>query len=278
MTTLKDIIRTYLYFTVTALAVLVLGACGALSDGSGSDAVSSSDGKDQAIGAAASLFSGSGVDASISKLKVSSHVLNKAAQKALDDYQGPDCGEDDPACTCTHTAQGDSDEQILTTTSGDPGTYGAEGSALAVSENDFCTQPDGTANTGLGPDGLGRLATFEIAASVEGSCQNEDGSETTIAILPESFGVWRNTNEELTGVAYEPQVFGTFYFLIQNDNQYEVDCTFYLDSDETVAFASCTDENGDTVEQDEDSSCQFQSEENSSDEQEGEWEESGDHE
>jgi hypothetical protein len=128
---------------------------------------------------------------------------------------------------------------------------------MTVSEDDFCTQPDGIENTGSGPDGLGLFATFELVDSVDGSCETEDGDATTIQMQSGSTGIWRNTEDP----NYYPQVFGNFTYTIDGDEETTLDCTIYLNDDESVAFANCSDENGDVVvEEDGSSNCEFTTE------------------
>lgn len=244
---------------IVGIAILSVTACGSATDTStASTDDSGTEDATTAASAAAALFAGTSGSASVSALTIPRSVLNRYVQESLDEenseqYEG---GSSD---TCLWAGQESEDmaEMIVTGQYGLAGTYGSEGEPMTVSENDFCTQPDGTENTGSGPDGLGLFATFELIDAVEGSCTSDDGDVTTIAMQSGSTGIWRNTEDP----TYYPQVFGSFTYIIDNDNEFALDCTIYLNDDESVAFANCSDENGDVVvEEDGSANCEFTTE------------------
>ncbi|MCP5464841.1 MAG: hypothetical protein H7A33_07450 [Deltaproteobacteria bacterium] len=179
-------------------------------------------------------------------------------QDPEDDGQFSECAEDDPGCTCEIVAADTDPDNITSTFYTDPGTYGAIGSSMTVSEEDFCQLPNGTDNPGLGPDDNGRFAAFEIDADVPGQCS--DGSETTtFAMQAGSSGIYRNRVDENGDPLYQPEIYGTFNFS-QDGDSITVDCTIFLDINEVVVSASCTDEDGETIDQETDATCQINSE------------------
>ncbi|MBI4238031.1 MAG: hypothetical protein HY696_06390 [Deltaproteobacteria bacterium] len=161
----------------------------------------------------------------------------------------------DPGCTCTGIQTGQAEPNDVSVAAfNDPGTYGADNAGITVLTDHFCTQPDGTANSGLGPDGLGRLAGFVLTGDVNTSCALGSTS-TPVVMKTGSHGIWRNTDTNAEGVAYQPQIFGTFTFSV-NGTEVIYDCTIYLGNDERIVFASCSDESGSAVSLESDASCQ----------------------
>lgn len=229
---------------ISTLCVTALVACSAVGSDSSVDATNASDdnavGTDSAATAVASLFGGSASASMSQPLTISKDALNLMVE------QGQEQAEFD---TCDFLDQGPG--EVVISAYGDPGTYGAEDYTITVAEEDFCTLPDGTETTGDGPDGEGRVAAFELEMAVSGTCVNEDSSETIVEMQAGSAGVFRNNDD------YYPQIFGTFTFVIDGDNSMDVDCTIYLNEDQTVDFAQCTDENGVVVEQSDTSECEF---------------------
>lgn len=222
--------------------ILSLGlACGSLEETPSS--TSSSSGLEVAAVAVGSLFSGTGSSAL---------VIHQGLQNvAHPEFQDPN----DPQYTCTQVLSGAQDQEhpILTAAFGEVGTYGSLNESITVIATDFCTQPDGTENEGLGSDGLGRFATFELIGEVSGDCTDEEGNPQSIAMEAGSSGIWRNTED------YYPQIYGTFTIKV-GEESVVVDCTIYLDENETAVFADCSDENGESVVQETSASCNFSAE------------------
>lgn len=235
-------------FILSILLTISVTSCGSLSEGTGSDdgaSPASASGDDNAAAAVASLFGSPGGTSLI---------------KAVAGEE-PNC-PNDPGCTCTFVAmdEGGTPSEVSDALYRDTGIYGSDNYPMEVGASDFCAQPDGTMNPGMGSDGLGRFASFELIADVEGDCTDTNGSETTLTMQVGSFGIWRNTDETETTPAYEPQIFGTFSILVDGEVSV-LNCTIYLDSTETAAFADCTNEDGQAVAQAEASSCQFSTDE-----------------
>lgn len=238
--------------SIAAIASLV--ACGSATSESAAT-TASTDAADDTASAVASLF-GSGASASVSaNLTISSDAIRRLADAAQDEAQGQE-GEYDGGdyqeydmCAEFSDASHPEPDGVNTSAFGAAGTYGAEGNSITVTEADFCTMPDGTPNTG---DSL--VAAFEISDDVSASCTDAQDSVTTVTMQAGSMGVYRNTDE------YFPQIYGSFVMVTDNDTVTVVNCTIYLNEDETTDYASCTDENGVTVEQSDDTSCDFSQE------------------
>lgn len=214
-------------FLGLGLTALLLSGCGAAST-SGTNAATDTSNTDAAAAVVAQLFS-SGAGAN----------LAKAASG-----EGQDLGD-----TCAFVAA-DLEPSASVQVSGyrAVGAYGSANALLNVEADDFCTQPDGTSNSGEGPDGGGKLAAFELVGQVTGDCNG-----TTVLMQSGSVGVWRNTD------SYEPQIWGTFNFAVDGESL-TLDCTLYLQGNGQVAYADCTDQNGTTVVQDSSAQCQFSDE------------------
>lgn len=199
---------------------------------------------DSAASAAGALFSGG----TQSSLSVPQQALVRFVEEAQEEaWDSP--YENDENYTCASIDTDDQPDNVTTLGYGDPGEYGSENQSITVAEEDFCFLPDGTANTGTGPDGEGRLGAFELIGDVNFSCSGDDEPGEVI-MQSGSFGVWRNTGD------YLPQIYGTFSFLVDGE-EYDVNCTIFLNEDEEMEYADCTDENGDTVAQESDTSCQY---------------------
>lgn len=198
---------------------------------------------DSAASAAGALFSGGAQ----SSLSVPQQALVRFVEEAQEEGWGSPY-ENDENYTCASIDSSEQPENVTTTGYGDPGEYGSENQSITVAEEDFCFLPDGTANTGTGPDGEGRLGAFELIGDVNFSCDGVDEPGEVI-MQAGSFGVWRNTGE------YQPQIYGAFNFLVDGE-EYIVSCTIFLNEDEEMEYADCTDENGNSVAQESDTSCQ----------------------
>ncbi|MBI4237183.1 MAG: hypothetical protein HY696_02040 [Deltaproteobacteria bacterium] len=219
------------YYLGLGLAAALLSGCGAASTaGTETASTASTSSTDAAAAAVASLFS-SGAGANIAKA-------------ASVESQSQDLGD-----TCNFVAADLAPSTAVQVSPyRDPGAFGSVNALLNVDAAHFCTQPDGTPNEGAGPDGEGKLAAFEITGQVTGDCNG-----TTILMQSGSVGVWRNTD------SYEPQIWGQFNFDVEGESL-TLDCTLYLQGNGQVAYADCSDQNGNTVVQDSSEQCQFNDE------------------
>lgn len=242
MTSRKHILKNIAFKTISSLAVAATVACSGSGTSTSSLDSAALDNTDAAVSAVASIFGGS----STQNLVISTAQLQKMVEQAQDQQE---CAENDPYCTCTFGEEGP--DEVDSTLYGTPGTYGADGYSLDIAAEDFCTLSNGTENSGSGPDGNGLVATFELNSDVEGSCDNDDGSITTMTMQAGSSGVFRN-NED-----YYPEIYGTFSFLINETDTVDVSCTIFLNDDESIAFAACTDADGSTVEHSDTADCSF---------------------
>lgn len=231
---------------------LIMTACGgsqSVGTGVGNTGTVVQQTQGNAAAAAASVF-GNGLGGS--NLVISSQLLNKYVEVALQESEESQIScEDDVNCTCVEDFSSEGPQQVTTTGFADEGTYGSSSDPLTVTADDFCTQPDGEANTGNGADGAGLVAAFEISDAVNGACQDEEGDTFTVSMLSGSSGIYRETND------YHPQIWGQFLFEVEDEGQIQVDCTIFLGENEEVLSASCTDESGEVVSQDDASTCEF---------------------
>lgn len=286
-----NVLGSFLSAVVLSLALIGCGAADPTATSTtGGTSTASAEETEVAAAAAASLFSG-GVNASVSALRIPQQTLARFVEDAQeeqdgeydqgegqyegDDYEGHDegngeggygrdCGENDPACTCADASgeNGDSDgpSAVTMASSGEEGHYGSLEEGLDLVSEDFCANADGEDNEGLGPDGKGRFAVFTLDGEVLGSCVNENNETTTIAMQSGSTGVFRNTNESEGEAAHYPEIYGTFNYLINGEDEVTLDCTIFLSEDGSIAFANCSDENGTVVETDDSSECQISDE------------------
>lgn len=242
---LSDILK---HFFVIAL-IFLQNSCGSNEVGTGVSNPPTSTSTKSAAAAISAIFN-SEENESISAL-IAWSVQQSAAGQESSQQMG--CGSNDPACTCTSVeGSGDQPSGVETTPYTNAGTYGSTGNTVTVDEDDFCEMPDGTPNSGSGPDSNGLFAAFELIGDVDMDC---DGS--SIAMKSGSVGVFRNTLASGDTPAYMPQIFGSFTFEVDGSSSATVNCTIYLSEGESMAFSDCTDENGETVEQEEGASCQF---------------------
>lgn len=223
------------------LGMVGLSACGA-ADSGGTTIASDTPASGDAAAAVAQLFGKSASSASLSKLKIT-----KVEQGTPGTYD-----------TCVEVLSGqiNNEHPINTPAYGAAATYGSQNSngqyALAVTADDFCTQADGTVNTGTGADGKGLVAAFLLTGDVNGSCTGG----TTIVMQAGSLGVWRNRLDTDTGVSYQPEIWGNFHFLVDGVAT-QLDCTLKLGAGETIIFADCSDGSSAVVSQDTSASCQI---------------------
>lgn len=177
-----------------------------------------------------------------------------------------DCGSGDPGCTCNEALGGSQSggtqndrHDIAMAPFADPGFYGATQSGIQLKEQHFCALPSAptTLNTtSSGPDGKGLLAKFTISADVTATCTDPATSgQTTFSMKSGSTGVWRNTRAQDTGVAHEPEVYGRM-ILGTDSTSVTVNCTFFLDGNESIISASCSDTNGQAITVDTNITCQ----------------------
>lgn len=148
----------------------------------------------------------------------------------------------------------DSPSQVTNSAFTDVGTYGSAEHAITVAEEDFCTLPDGTTNTGSGPDGVGVFGAFAINTDVQAECTTPEGT-ITVTMNTGSAGIFRNTDATTDAPAYFPQIYGNFSLSVDG-TEASADCTMFLLEDQSIDFASCTDASGVAIEQDSDVTCQ----------------------
>lgn len=238
-------------FVILSLPMLI--ACGSLADTDTSSDSSTTDTDAASSSAAAAVGSvfGGGSQSSVSVIPQA--TLSRFVELALEDGYGSPY-ENDEAYTCASVVEETSGpEGVAIAAYDDAGVYGSEDASVTLAAEDFCELADGTANTGDGPDGIGRFAAFEIQEDVTFDCTDEGVS--SIVMQAGSAGVFRNTLETADAPAYMPQIFGTFNYLIDGTTEISLDCTIYLDEDETIVFADCSDENGDAIVQETDTTC-----------------------
>lgn len=234
------------YFSLILAFVLtsLLVGCGSSSSTTASTSDTSSTNSETAAAAAGSLFGGSNSSAALTSIPRSSlQAYLNAAESEEQEIEDSSAGE---TCSSLDSDQNDP-EGVAISPYNDPGTYGAPETAVTVEEADFCELPDGTANEG---DDL--FAGFELTGSVEGDCVLEDGTEVLVTMAEGSYGIWRNTDE------YEPEIYGRFSYVFEDESTLEVDCTIYLDGDGLVVSADCTDDNGLIIETDNEANCSFE--------------------
>lgn len=239
-------VRKILFFICHVGIIVGLATC------SSSDGGSSSSDSDSAGAAVAALFSsGSGSSLVLSQGTASSlSALGHKNQASDDDEEdagdGGGAGERNTCDDPDGDGNSDGPEEIDTPLSGTPGTYGdaVGGRSITMDEDDFCQDSEGNDNTGEGPDGNGRLASFTLSSEVTGTCTGADGSESTVT-MESGTGVWRNTDDSF------PEVYGTFVF-----DGAEMDCTIFLNEDQTVRVGSCSS-SGSAVSLDSEASCRF---------------------
>jgi hypothetical protein len=240
---MKD--RTQTYMTVGVVAALAFStmACGsletALDTTEATGASTSASANDAMAASAASQLFGSSTSANLAASKVllvkstdSRSESYSTCDEALSDTAGPDAGT------------------VKIGSYSAPGAYGSLNYLNQLEADGSCALEDGSANPATDQSSL--VASFELVGTVDGSCTEDDGV-TTIAMLPGSTGIWRNTQE------YSPQIWGTFNFLINGTREITLDCTIFLGEGEEVLFADCTNDSGTVVAQDTSASCSIES-------------------
>lgn len=232
--------------SVLTLAFPALIACNAVSSGTSTTEAESSTSADNAAAVTGSLFGDSGSGA---QLTVSTAVLERFVEEAEEDAES----HDDNTCEPLMSGEDQGPDGVITAAYGDPGIYGSQNNEMTVEEGDFCAAADGIENEGDGPDGNGRFGAFEITDDVLFECSDE--GVTSIVMQAGSYGIFRNTPESEDTPAYQPQIFGSFSYLIDGTEEVTLDCTIYLDQDGTIAYADCSDENGAAVVQESDTTC-----------------------
>lgn len=160
-------------------------------------------------------------------------------------------------CTCEYIENMEMSDLITVSYFGDPGDYGSTTASITVAEDDFCRLPDGTENTGLGPDDNGLFAAFEVIATVQGSCV-DDTETVDFSMASGSFGIYRDFSTMGTSDGGYINVYGTFIIDVDG-TETEVNCTMNVgNQDEEVILADCSDEDGNAVTQDTEANCEFE--------------------
>jgi len=241
---------------IIGLIILSLISCGSDTSGGsiGTGVSNPPTTTEQSASAVGAVFSASSSNNNISEVvRIPKYILDLAINQALAQQQQQQCDANDEACTCTYVEENGSDE-ITQTANGAAGTYGSAGTNVTLTDDDFCKDSDGNTNSGGGPDGNGRFATFTLSSAVSGTC-TQDGTTRAFSMTSGSSGIWRNTVASGSTPAYEPQIFGTFGFISEGVTS-TYNCTIYLGSDETFLFSECTDENDIEVDQTTDATCE----------------------
>lgn len=221
------------------IAIPAFVACGA-TNGTSTDATVADESVTNAVAAAGSMFSSGD-----SQLSISRGLLARFVEEAQDAE-----GESSPNDTCyplINNIEEDSPNGVNVAPYGEPGSYGSTAHSAEVAEDDFCTLPDGTENEGNGPDDEGRFGSFEIIDDVLFECTNE--SESTIIMQAGSYGVYRNTED------HQPQIYGTFNYLIDGEEEITLSCTIFLGDDEEIVYANCSSDAGEVVVDETNTSC-----------------------
>lgn len=232
--------------------ILVLAACGSATTPADTADQSDATTGQEAGPAIAALFAPGGAGSS----------LVKSAIKKVG-FEGG-CGESDPHCTCeeAQSVEVSDDHQIQHYLYPQPehirATYGDPTDAITHNSEYFCANPEtGAENTGMGPDGLGRLAAFELTVDIDGTCVTTTVDDTgdvvstatsEISMLAGSYGLWRNTDD------YEPEVYATFDLALDGEALGVVNCTLFIESEddsgdnEAILSASCSYADGTPIE------------------------------
>jgi hypothetical protein len=111
----------------------------------------------------------------------------------------------------------------------------------------YCEDGSGVENSGNGPDGQGRFASFLFLAEPQGECGDGSGFSFT-----KGSGIVRNTQE------YYPEIYGRF----QVDGSQIVNCTLRLFEGGTLDLenSSCTEDDGTEIEMDSSVTCSIDAE------------------
>lgn len=204
----------------------------ALNMSCSSDSTTSNTLNNSNSGAAVAAAFSSGSDSAVLLHRIPSHFLKFIIQEALaqqgEEGGGDTCGEFENSST------GSGPEHVTTFANGTAGTYGAAGNTVTVTEADFCQDEGGDQNSGNGPDENGLFAAFQVS-NVTISCN--DGSDD---VTMSGSGIFRN----LPSQNIFPQIFGQF-----QSGGSTFNCSISLGESEEIISASCSDDQGATIEQ-----------------------------
>lgn len=236
------------------LAVALCLHCGSEQDagtGVGNPPDVSSTSSQQAAAAAGSVFGTHTVTSARSvpvfPLALFQHLIREAKAEIC---------PSDPGCTCHEGRRGSSDAFGVKNSAFKPaGRFGSEGSPITLGEGDFCNRPNGTQNSGDGPDGLGLFAGFTFTRDVTGTCREGTAASSDVVVKADSEGAWRITQSTALQPAHRPEVYGNFTFELGGVTT-RLDCTFFLASDNSILAADC-DAGGVVVEQSLTANCDF---------------------
>lgn len=191
---------------LVSLFTLIIN-CGGSSSSTAEDTEAS---LEEAAASVASLFSGLGSSESLSAAPSlssgSSYILDATMETCNNLGRGPD--------------------KVIMTGRGYSATIGSVTDQIIVTENDFCEDSDGTANTGLASDGNPLFANFMIADTITGTCDSGTLS------MAKGQGITRNVDGPATEIYGRFEINGNF-----------LDCTLYLDSSGVMngTTSSCSD-------------------------------------
>ncbi len=235
------------YFTI--LIFVFMTACGNVGTG-----VSNPPTNPKAQGGALTvpLFTASSNPNRSQTLVLSRSLIEKSVSKnAL-----ASCGFSDPGCTCQQVSDGISPSSLVRAAlQGTAGVYGSATNSVDLIVQDFCELTEGFSNTGAGPDSRGLFATFDVTEDIAGTCTN--GTDTvTLSLQSSSHGVYRNTAIDGDTPVHAPEVYASYVYDVDGV-EITYQCTIFLLEDQSIATASCTDEDGNAVTQDTDFTCDF---------------------
>lgn len=178
------------------------------------------------------------------------NILNLFVKSAV----AQNCSND-PGCICDQASRSKIDSFGIQTIGFKPaGTYGSIHTTLTLAGEAFCTLPDGTSNTGNGPDGRGRFAGFTFTRGIHGSCSNTSG-QARIEIRKGSEGIFRHTRVTVGEVTHQPEIYGRFT-LAFGATEATVNCTIFIGANHEMLLADC-DAEGEILIQDLNATCQF---------------------
>lgn len=208
--------------SLAVLLSILFASCGggsgtATSSSSTGTSTSSTSQSENTVSAVASLMSGfSGGGASSQNLQTKFTINSTGAD----------------ICDADNMANGPTGVIMSTRGGVSSHPYGSVTDPMTISsESDYCEDSSGVANSGTGPDGQGKFASFIFLGDPEGSC--DDGSSFSFT---KGSGIVRNTQE------YYPEIFGRF----ELDGSQIVNCTLRISEDGIVdiAHSSCSDDDG----------------------------------
>ena len=143
--------------------------------------------------------------------------------------------------SCDDASTGGGPANVTTAATGAAGTYGSATDSVTVTEASFCEDSDGNSNGDNADDLL--FGTFDVSRATV-TC--DDDSTATMS----GSGIWRNRDD----LGFFPEIFGSFRITIGGVSG-TANCSIALNGNQSVADASCTNEDGTAVTLTESVSC-----------------------